>query len=494
MRKLKQLAIDCNIHRERNIRPNDVDGTPECDYATCEYKCYEDPFDKYDYSTYDVFYSDDVIEKISPSIKSYFRFNGSGTLISIREYLDPKKKNHILRLKYIQMALAKMITSRTPIIDRFGYEVFIREDRGMYFLTNEFPIQTYVDVDQTMAYYGKTLIAEMATPFKKAVEKFEHKKMETVISKISEIPEDTPKYSRKIKEIVNEYPITSQSIVLEDAFLRKIKGEESKYIDVITKFFKNSVTEINEPVYDIKEKAKELAKKGRGRTKFAEEKSDKGKRPARKRKGELVYINTLYTQEDKGAKYGATTRWKEVRGKLRILKLSENTGWRDMAEYEQEVYSEKIRGKIKERFKHVEEAPVYGTIFGDGTFRVVAKFREKKRGKSDARAVFKGREKGYTKKEILENMWHAKAPLPPFIPFNLRRLKNNREFTDEEKAEAVVDALVERYKYNRRDIEKWSFDHLFFTFAYVDNKIGAKTLEETLKNHLIEQNLVIKAK
>jgi hypothetical protein len=39
LRRLKELAVDCAVNYENNVRPADVPGSPECDFAECEYNC-----------------------------------------------------------------------------------------------------------------------------------------------------------------------------------------------------------------------------------------------------------------------------------------------------------------------------------------------------------------------------------------------------------------------------------------------------------------------
>ncbi len=48
MRKLKIISVDCPLHRKRNIRPEDKDGSPQCDYTSCDYPCFGDKFECFD--------------------------------------------------------------------------------------------------------------------------------------------------------------------------------------------------------------------------------------------------------------------------------------------------------------------------------------------------------------------------------------------------------------------------------------------------------------
>ena len=41
-RVLKEVALDCELTKFRNIRPTDMDGTRDCNYSDCNYTCYSD--------------------------------------------------------------------------------------------------------------------------------------------------------------------------------------------------------------------------------------------------------------------------------------------------------------------------------------------------------------------------------------------------------------------------------------------------------------------
>src|SRR3990167_4076240 len=73
IRIIKQISFDCLIHYDRNYRPDDIDGTPVCDYTACEYKCFSDPPKALDYSSFDVLYSDNIVSMIVLELKKIFR-------------------------------------------------------------------------------------------------------------------------------------------------------------------------------------------------------------------------------------------------------------------------------------------------------------------------------------------------------------------------------------------------------------------------------------
>src|SRR3990167_1620875 len=244
MRMLKQVAIDCQIHHSRNIRKTidkgglDTDGSPECDFTTCEYQCYDTAPKEIDYSTYDINYSHEAIDKIKERIKDFFRFNGMGTLETIHEILDVEGDDHDLRIKYILLALSHMIVNREPILDRYGYRTYIKEDDGLYYLSRNYPLHTNIYQNQTAAFYGKTLIAEKTTKFTETFEEIEKEEAHGLVKKLLEIDQNDAEYLAKIRtELVNT-PIGTHSSILEDSVNRHIKGSgPKKYVDTIFRLF-----------------------------------------------------------------------------------------------------------------------------------------------------------------------------------------------------------------------------------------------------------------
>lgn len=98
LRILMECAFDCGLNYMRN-HVNGVDGSRECDYATCNYKCdgidmamIEQGLqpDELDYSTYNLYYTNPQISEIKKRIEQLFRENIKIDLDSIIKNLIGK--------------------------------------------------------------------------------------------------------------------------------------------------------------------------------------------------------------------------------------------------------------------------------------------------------------------------------------------------------------------------------------------------------------------
>ena len=84
LRLLMETAVDCALNYNRNRIRNGRDGSPECDYTTCEYVCdgidrqelmEGIPSDQLDLSTYHLYYVDPVLSPIYEKVDRLFREN-----------------------------------------------------------------------------------------------------------------------------------------------------------------------------------------------------------------------------------------------------------------------------------------------------------------------------------------------------------------------------------------------------------------------------------
>lgn len=96
-RAIKMAAIDCHLHRARNIRDTDVDGDAAADYDTKDYKCINS-VNPEDYGTnneiYDLEYIDDEIILIVRDLFSLFK-----------ETLSQRKEGYFTRNRLLSLRL-----------------------------------------------------------------------------------------------------------------------------------------------------------------------------------------------------------------------------------------------------------------------------------------------------------------------------------------------------------------------------------------------------
>lgn len=163
-RLLKQSAVDCALHRIRNINENDIPNSIQCDYMTqCNYDClYVDP--KYTSTNWDKEFEKDIITdtyhsyfafkqifKIAEKIKDYFSVRQSYDFEELYEMLSMHKElEDYLTPILLARTLYFLIGNNIKIKNHFGFINFLREDNNLYFLVDDASAST----NYTTSYYA----------------------------------------------------------------------------------------------------------------------------------------------------------------------------------------------------------------------------------------------------------------------------------------------------------------------------------------------------
>lgn len=143
-RLLKESAVDCAINYNRNVLKTDVPFSKECDYMDkCNYEC--DYIDKKYYikewigdritDTYNLYYADSEIDRIKYSIKDAFRNKNAYDFYELYQIIQREISD--VSPIVIARTLNDMIINNDRIRNRLGFVNFLREDRNLYFLTDD---------------------------------------------------------------------------------------------------------------------------------------------------------------------------------------------------------------------------------------------------------------------------------------------------------------------------------------------------------------------
>ncbi len=431
----KRVSVDCQIHFLRNTRvgsPKIIgkDGTAECDYAECVYKCWDPPPTTTDYSTYDVYYIDEPIEAVTRVIQEYFKTHFSvsmeDVLVLIRDDAYPFLHINIpTQIKYVQYAVDQILSQRERFVNRYGQLSYLQKDGNILFLTLDYPlidVEDTFEMDSDVVDYTSNLIGVMSTPLKDILKPKQLLKEERKIEDI----EGLAIYSSEFEKLF--YGFTSDALVrlLEDALLRKIIDDEDDLSIIILERLGQNLDppsplhpyvgtwyHIPEPVHLLEKIQLRLLRKagiGKGakmqgrRPKDNVRKPNKIKyHPSEKhdfhiRRGvedyewggeEEVYFHTLYSVAPVNIKYSDVPTFNNVSKTIRLYKPSEGN-WRDATPVEQVAYSlwgQKVLYEFKEPY---EQNDVYGFILAgpnpEISIRAVFKDvgadgRKKKRGR-----------------------------------------------------------------------------------------------------------------
>jgi len=366
--------------------------------------------------------------------------------------------------KFIIFALEELINNKTPMTDKFGYTVYLRENNGYFYLDKSYPSD---NSDFRSSYYTDNLIVIKQNSLEKISDASEKTSSLNTLNEIRRINND----SILINQYLDLLSIKSQAIILEEIIIEALRLDEDyfiiphtndNYVDIIINKYKYYIIWMNEPYTQIKNSQMNLLhqgpKPGRPAIHNTEKSLPNLKSITRKNKGkeiinydedtELVYIHTLYSKEVDIAEHGKVARILKGDGRKRIIKISElDRGWRDMIDVEKIVYNELVQPILIERNNEIinyskevinrlqngnngERKALYGFIM-EGEFHLVDKERESEKAKKDHRNNVPGRRCIDFKRPYFINvLWRLNAEIPTSDSkgtFNVEITENSKE-------------------------------------------------------------------
>lgn len=401
MRFLKQSSIDCYINRARNIRPNDVDFSPQCDFERCDYECTgirRDIIDRIDRTTKILYYSSEEVENSERALKQLFSRFYSLKIDQIHRSIrniDPI---------FVDMAIEKMIEENIRVTDRMGYFGYLRESpNGVIYLEKD---QFEVRSQPENTAYTSVLIGiqdPQNNSFNDYITGLDATSELPALRRLLQIEPDDVTFV----ELLDSLSLISKVSLLEYViYQQKSTGQTNDLFDAIVSTFNHAIYTMPEPVSLLRQTAINLANRGKGRGR----KPNPNTRPKLKKLGitgdfplpeydpnvpaEHVYIHTLLNQggHDRTS-YSVTSRFFKAEGQLRILKMSEGIGWRNVNQYEYEVYNNNVQRMISQIRAYYEQFPIYGIMIPpEKRFHIRDREGEDPdRARRDARTVNDGR-------------------------------------------------------------------------------------------------------
>jgi hypothetical protein len=397
MRMLKKCALDCQLHKNRNVRPTDKDNSPSCNYTTCDYECVDPPpaSNSLDFSTYDVYYQDELVEKIKKQLIVLFEKKNSYTATEIFDLITE------FPAKFILQGISEMIKDKTPFINRYGYTSFLDQDGNQFFLVNELNSYSNEAIENL---FGNQLDTVNKTEYNENLYAVGKKDFEDTI-RILRKPLDEKKVDRLMKDEnlfdkVEDLDPNVLITLLENIIEKKMKKEKiNDQEEMVLQKFKKFIFYLNEPLslmedIDASQKGTGKSKRGRKRDltkapkiKMIKEELDLDSMTF----GEPVVVHILNLLIEEKAKYRETTKFEKADVNIRILKESDPK-WRDTTDIEKLAYNQLIQNERKiqtrERFGGL---PLYGTILQGGKFRIIDKEGEDVRAESNRHHLRKGK-------------------------------------------------------------------------------------------------------
>lgn len=386
-RNIKRVAVDCHLHKDRNIISG-IDGSAECDYQECTYTCVDPDPEMVDLSTYKLFYSDQDTLWIKDHLPNLF---SKHNILSLQEIITSLGKDPTL----VEATLSHIISTKSLLHDKYGQSSMLRSEKNWLYLV------PYGQSDTTMldSYYRSVLVTTKHESLREVIATVHAPKLET---KVPATTEDVEKMSldNKIK-------------LIEDSLLKKKPGSVGKKL---ISQFTNYIFDIKEPTTLLKEFIqKKEAPRGRGRKPKAEKiRYMKETLGPDVEEGESVIVHSLYTIPTAKVGYNIAAKFVNAQGNLRIFKPSEGVGWRDLTIDELPIYNAIIRGRIEKLLEPYNESQLFGSILSDGKFRIHDLTKLSGQLLTDSRKNPHGREcdKSWKNHELVDIAYSLNIPEP----------------------------------------------------------------------------------
>lgn len=240
-RILKELAIDCQLNYERN-RKYGKDNLRECEYMDCNYKCYgidEKTDIDLDYSTFDLYYNEDIIKEIIDIIIQFFRTTFSENLETVKIHI--KSKNNNYNNFEILTALHKIIDGNIKITNQYGFSSYLKEHNNVLFLIDSLSV---ISDSFLIDYYTKYPSIKEFISYEKMLNIYSSNNLLPIIKLIENIStlED-------VRNIMNRLPIEVQEFFIEASISsrKKIyKKVNVKVRDLILEYFRDFFVKVDD--------------------------------------------------------------------------------------------------------------------------------------------------------------------------------------------------------------------------------------------------------
>ena len=466
MRIMKRVATDCHVHYNRNVRPGDIDGSATCDYDVCAYKCYDPAPTAIDYTSYDVLYTGKLVDAAASDIIRIFHVEFN------MDFDELYRRLNNYRVKFVDLAVTKLIEEKIPIIDRYGYTSYLREDRGSIFLRRDFPLKTDEPKGgYSLSIYTENLIGIQKISLNEYVSKLQRGEQVMLIEQLQKLNPETPEFN----QLIDNLNLENKVELVESSISRSyVDGVPTLVTNAIINKYITSVFQVHEPVNAIEIAAAALANKGKGRgrkpkadTPFklnAQQKEQVEAAPVQEG-AETIYFHTLFDQAYDRTSYAVSAKFSKADGRIRLLKPSEGV-WRDANPYELPVYNTIVQQQLEEVRNEFEKFDIYGSILqADRKFRIHDKTSEEAGAKTDKRKINRGKEcKTWNKASLVDVLWKLNI-----MPLNTQVTESRAEligYLEREKGLQTKDRIVAQFT-----DEKLRFFYIYYRSGMTRDKI-----------------------
>uniref|UniRef100_A0A6C0BLZ9 Helicase ATP-binding domain-containing protein n=1 Tax=viral metagenome TaxID=1070528 RepID=A0A6C0BLZ9_9ZZZZ len=448
-RIMKQCAVDCQVHVNRNVRPQiDMDFSPECDYDVCNYPCLAPEPRFGDESSYAMLYSRPLVNSIKSIILSSIRRSAEASYDTISRFLPNIPRRYIIQAAY------ELINSRTTVRDRYGRTCYLIDSGSGLTTQSSFPMSTTEKAENNgNKYYLETLHGIENTPLNVVTAIISSKKEEQLVKQLSLGASNEVDFSKNLRSLSLE----TKTATLEEAIIAYASGRATQIQMRVLKELGSYVYYLPYPQGEVREQAMSVTLNADGTIK--QRRITKSSIQAASVVGPPVYVHNLFSLMYDRTSYQVSHKFSKAEGRLRIYNPSDTTrtGFRDITNVEDVVFRQRISNLRAKRIQELASRGIYGVISdADGKFRLRDPSRESTVESTDGRV----REGGsictsWRRLELLDAMYRLGiAPPVGDLPPGLNResiilfLNNNRASTARLKAEDIpLEELIYIYRW-----------------------------------------------
>jgi hypothetical protein len=463
-RKVKQISVDGIIQYDRNSQePSSLNYTSLCDYDVCKYKTVNEvnKNEPVDYNNALLFYSEDVMKKCHEVIQN---------ILIERPFFDVGLLSHIhptIPYHYWEMSITDIVDKKILLTNRFNCLCLLERSKSYCYLV---PFESESMNSVLDNYYAGVIYTTRQLDFNDYVSEQAMKTKKTNAENIEG----------------ESYDVAINAILMESATLKSSPNELSEKERYILQRYKNYLFEFKEPTKEIEKQMLLRDKKiGRGR-KALEGKVNYTEKilPSSVEIGEKVLVHSMYTIPKEQTGYNVTAKFLNAKGRLRLYKPSEGTGWREVSNDELIVYNSLIRGRIRAIFKPYLDSKLFGSILSDNEFRVHDLRNWKptdEEERYDLRKIPHGLacKESWKNDQLLEILYQLKVPPPAKISVKL----NKKELLSE---------LSKKSDFkNRFDVLPiYTEDQLKYMYVWTRVQYNRPILCNIMKDAFMERNLL----
>lgn len=238
-RLCKESSVDCLLNFDRNYIEGEEDGSRECDYTKCKYKCdyYPESKDVIE-DTYNLYYAQDSIESIITILKQLFRKKFYYLYDDIVSQFDSISKLVILRsLKYC-------IENSITFINRYGFPSYLREENNFYFLVDRISLPNSF----YLSYYNEHPTVRETYKFEDVVTLSQYAFIDDVINYMTSLDYSKRENIEEVKKKLEGLNPIIRETFIENAILAEKRGvsKNEELRKIIIDYHKNFITKVGD--------------------------------------------------------------------------------------------------------------------------------------------------------------------------------------------------------------------------------------------------------